>query len=75
MLTSCSLATTPFLGHTDSTRLSMSSKQMTQALTCLGSEVPYIISSDYRHLVNNSQLGIRVAEDDGMILFMKTLMK
>ena len=69
VLTSCSLSAIPFLGQTDATRLSMSSKQMSQALTCLDSEIPYVISSNYRDLRCNSKLGIRIAEDDGKIIY------
>ena len=53
-ITSINLSSLAFLGSCDSTRAQMAAKQMSQSLTHLNSEIPYVISSDYYHLVENS---------------------
>jgi DNA-directed RNA polymerase subunit beta len=68
MITSANLNSIPFLSSTDSTRAGMSSKQIQQSLTCLNTEIPYVISEDYQYLTNNSNLGIYVAKDDGEVI-------
>ena len=67
-ITSINLSTLPFMGSCDSTRANMASKQMSQALTHKNCEIPYVISNEYRNLVNNSTLGIIIAKDDGEVL-------
>jgi DNA-directed RNA polymerase subunit beta len=69
MITSVNLAAIPFIAQTDSTRLQMSSKQIQQSLTTLKCEKPYVISNTYYTITNSSKLGIRIAEDDGEVLF------
>jgi len=69
MIVSVNLNSIPFLSSTDSTRTSMSSKQIQQTLTSLNTEIPYVISSDYFTLVNSSHFGIKLAEDDGEVLY------
>jgi hypothetical protein len=68
-ITSINLSTLPFMGSCDSTRANMASKQMSQALTHKNCEIPYVLSNEYRNLVNTSNLGICVAKDDGEIIF------
>lgn len=68
MITSTNLNSIPFLSSTDSTRASMSSKQIQQSLTCLNTEIPYVIASDYYHIRDNSTLGIHIAKDDGEVI-------
>ncbi len=68
-ITSINLSTLPFMGSCDSTRANMASKQMSQALTHNNCEIPYILSTEYRNLVNTSLLGIYIAKDDGEIIF------
>ena len=69
MITSVNLAAIPFVAQTDSTRLQMSSKQIQQSLTTLKCEKPYTIADSYYAITNSSKLGIRIAEDDGEVLF------
>jgi len=69
MIVSVNLNSIPFLSSTDSTRTSMSSKQIQQTLTSLNTEIPYVIGSDYNSLTNPSQFGIRLAEDDGEVVY------
>ena len=69
MIVSVNLNTIPFLSSTDSTRASMSAKQIQQALTCLNTEIPYVIGSDYRTVTNSSKMGIVLAKDDGEVLY------
>jgi len=69
MIVSVNLNTIPFLSSTDSTRASMSAKQIQQALTSLNTEIPYVIGSDYRSIVDSSRMGIVIAKDDGEVLF------
>lgn len=68
-ITSINLSTSPFMGSCDSTRAQMASKQMNQALTHPNCEIPYVISDEYRNLVETSDLGILVAKDDGKVYF------
>lgn len=69
MLTSIQLATIPFLGSTDSTRLQMSSKQIQQSITSLNCEIPFTITNEFNNITMNAKLGILVAEDDGQVIF------
>lgn len=69
MITSINLSSLPFLGSCDSTRTQMAAKQIQQSLTHLDCEIPYVISSDYRELSNNSTLGIFIAPEDGVVKF------
>jgi len=69
MIVSVNLNTIPFLSSTDSTRASMSAKQIQQALTSPNTEIPYVIGSDYRTLANSSKMGIVLAKDDGEVLY------
>jgi len=69
LYTSCNLCSIPFLGHTDSTRLQMSSKQLNQTLTHSNCEVPKIIGSDFRHLTDSSTLFKLNAVSDGVIQY------
>ncbi|MCF7910851.1 hypothetical protein K9L16_04220 [Candidatus Pacearchaeota archaeon] len=68
-ITSVNLSALPFMGSCDSTRAQMASKQMSQALTHPNCEIPYVISNEYRNLVNSSFLGICIAKDDGEVIF------
>jgi len=47
----------------------MAAKQMSQSLTHPNCEIPYVISSEYPELTNNSRMGICRAIDDGEIVF------
>ena len=69
LFTSCNLCSIPFLGHTDTTRLQMSSKQLVQALTNTSCEVPKVIGSNYRYLTTSSTLFRLVAPIGGRISY------
>lgn len=69
MIVSVNLNTIPFLSSTDSTRASMSAKQIQQALSGPNTEIPYVIGSDYDTVTKSSKLGITLAKDDGEVLY------
>ena len=69
MIVSVNLNSIPFLSSTDSTRASMSAKQIQQALTSLNCEIPYVTGSDYQAITNSSKMGIILAKDDGEVLY------
>lgn len=69
MIVSVNLNTIPFLSSTDSTRASMSAKQIQQALTSPNCEIPYVIGSDYRTVTETSKMGIILAKDDGEVVY------
>ncbi len=69
MITSINLNSIPFLSSTDATRASMISKQVQQALTSPNTDIPYVVGSDYRHVRDNSILGINIAKDDGSVKY------
>lgn len=68
-LTSVNLAGVPFCSSCDSTRLNMSSKQFSQSLTSKHSEIPYVISQEWRSLRDSSPTGIFIAPKNGEVLF------
>lgn len=68
-ITSVNLSAIPFIGNCDSTRLQMASKQIGQSLSHINCDIPYVISSNYRDLANNSIMGLLIAKDDGQIIF------
>jgi DNA-directed RNA polymerase beta subunit len=68
-IVSSNLAGQPFDGSCDSTRMQMAAKQITQALTHTNCEIPYVTSTDYRDITNNSPLGICIAKDDGNVIY------
>lgn len=69
MIVSVNLNTIPFLSSTDSTRASMSAKQIQQALTSLNCEIPYVIGSDYYTVTESSNMGVMLAKDDGTVMY------
>jgi len=69
MIVSVNLNTIPFLSSTDSTRASMSAKQIQQALTSLNCQIPYVIGSNYRTVTETSRMGIILAKDDGKVIY------
>ena len=71
MLTSVNVSPIPFQASIDSTRLNMACRQISQSLSDTNTQIPYVISNNYRHLVNTSKLGICIAEDDGKVIFNK----
>ena len=58
MLTSVNVSPIPFQASIDSTRLNMACKQISQALPDSNTEIPYVLSDNYRHMVDTSLLGI-----------------
>ncbi len=69
MLTSVNVSPIPFQASIDSTRLNMACRQISQSLSDVNTQIPYVISNNYRQLVTTSKLGICVAEDDGKVIF------
>ncbi len=69
LFTSCNLCSIPFLGHTDSTRLQMSSKQLVQALTHTNCEVPKVLGSNFRYLTTTSAMFRLVAPAPGKVTY------
>ena len=69
MIVSVNLNTSPFLSSTDSTRASMSAKQIQQALTSLNCEIPFVIGSDYRIVTETSRMGTLLAKDSGQVIY------
>lgn len=68
-ITSVNLSAMPFIGSCDSTRTQMAAKQMAQSLTHPNCNIPYVISDEYRYLVDNNKPGIYKAPDDGTVIF------
>jgi len=69
LYTSCNLCSIPFLSNTDTTRLQMSSKQLSQTLGNLKCEIPKVIGSNYRYLSNSSSLFKLTAPLPGRIVY------
>lgn len=69
MIVSVNLNSIPFLSSTDSTRASMSAKQIQQALTSLNTEIPFVIGEDYKVITDSSRMGIILAQDNGEVLY------
>ena len=69
MIVSVNLNSIPFLSSTDTTRSSMSAKQIQQALTSLNCEIPHVIGSDYRTITETCKMGIILAKDDGHVIY------
>lgn len=69
MLTSVNVSPIPFQASIDSTRLNMACKQISQALPDSNTEIPYVLSDNYRHMIDTSLLGICKAKDDGKIIY------
>ena len=69
MLTSVNVSPIPFQASIDSTRLNMACKQISQALPDSNTEIPYVLSDNYRHMVDTSLLGICKAKGDGKIIY------
>jgi hypothetical protein len=47
----------------------MACRQISQALPDLNTQIPYVLSENYRHMVDTSFLGICKAKDDGKVIF------
>ena len=69
MITSVNVSPIAFQASIDSTRLNMACKQISQSLADKNTEIPYVLSTNYRYLANTSLLGIRRAKGDGKIIY------
>ena len=69
MIISTSLVGTPFVSSTDSTRLQMSSKQLSQTLTHFNCKRPYVIGKEWSYLTSTTRLFRLQAPYDGSILY------
>ena len=69
IITSCNLCSIPFLGHTDTTRLQMASKQLGQSLSHLNCEIPKVLGSNFRYLNDVSSFFKLIAPENGEVLY------
>ena len=69
MITSSVLGLVPFISCTDSTRVQMAAKQISQSLSHLNCQIPYIVSSNSHYIQTESGIGIKLARMDGEVLF------
>lgn len=66
---SANLSVIPFASSIDSTRLQMTSKYLSQSVIHPNCQIPYVVCNKYTNLTNYSQLGIKIAESSGKILY------
>lgn len=71
MLTSVNVSPIAFQASIDSTRLNMACRQISQSLADVNTNIPYVISNEYRKIVETSLLGIYQAEENGKVLYNK----
>lgn len=69
MILSTNLVSTPFISSTDSTRLQMAAKQISQSVTHKNCEVAKVIGSDWGYLSDSCQMYKYIAPSDGEILY------
>jgi DNA-directed RNA polymerase beta subunit len=69
MLTSVNVSPIAFQASIDSTRLNMACRQISQSLSDLNTNIPFVISNEYRKIVDTSLLGIYKAEGDGKVVY------
>lgn len=69
MLTSVNVSPIAFQASIDSTRLNMACRQISQSLADLNTEIPYVISNEYRKIVDTSSLGIYKAKGNGKVVY------
>jgi DNA-directed RNA polymerase beta subunit len=69
MLTSVNVSPIAFQASIDSTRLNMACRQISQSLSDLNTNIPYIISNEYRKITDTSSLGIYKAKGDGKVIY------
>lgn len=69
MIISTGLASVPFLGSTDSTRLQMAAKQLPQVLTHPNNERPYVIGKNWDYLTETTKYFRRNAEHPGSVVY------
>jgi DNA-directed RNA polymerase beta subunit len=71
MLTSVNVSPIAFQASIDSTRLNMACRQISQSLSDINTNIPYVISNEYRKIVESSLLGIYQAQEDGKVIYNK----
>ena len=59
----------PFAGNVDASRLNMTAKQLTQAVVSKNTEMPLIISKDYKKITTINSPFCELAEDDGFVIY------
>jgi DNA-directed RNA polymerase beta subunit len=69
MIISTALSAIPFLGLTDSVRLQMSGKYLSQTVTHLNCERPYVIGNNWKYLTGTSTLSRYSAPFDGQVVY------
>ncbi len=69
MITSVNVSPIAFQASIDSTRLNMACKQISQSLADTNTEIPYVLSNNYRYLTDTSLLGICKAKCNGKVIY------
>ena len=69
MIVSTALNTIPFLSNSDSTRLQMSSKQISQTITHPNCRRSYVIGKDWPYLSETCKLFKKIAPEDGEVIY------
>jgi DNA-directed RNA polymerase beta subunit len=69
MIISTAISATPFVGVTDSVRVQMSGKYLSQSVTHLNCQRPYVIGNNWKYLTETSTLTRYTAPLNGKILF------
>jgi len=59
----------PFAGNVDPSRLNMASKQQTQAVVSKNTEMPLLVSKNYKKLTTINSPFLEIAEDDGFVIY------
>jgi len=59
----------PFAESNDPSRLNMSAKQQTQAVISRNTDVPFLISKEYKKLTTINSPFLEIAQDDGFIIY------
>ena len=59
----------PFAESNDPSRLNMAAKQQTQAVLSRNTDVPFLISKDYKKMTEINSPFLEIAQDDGFIIY------
>ena len=59
----------PFAGNIDSSRLNMTSKQLTQSVVSKNTDTPLVINKNYKKMTTINSPFMELAEDDGFVVY------
>ena len=59
----------PFAGNIDSSRLNMTSKQLTQSVVSKNTDTPLVINKDYKKMTTINSPFMEKADDDGFVIY------